>query len=68
MQDDSINYRGLMFQPYVRDLLNDEMIGMLNKIPTDEKKKQYLASIIEGLTQSDEWEADFNSEKLRRKI
>ena len=66
--DDSINYRGLMFQLYVRDLLTEETIELLNKIPTDKKKKQYLVSLMEGLKENDEWNADFNSEKLSRKI
>ena len=63
-----ITYKGLMFQLHVRDLLTDEMIGFLNKIPTDDKKKRYLASIIEGLYLNDEWDADFSSDKLSRKI
>ena len=67
-EDDSINYRGLMFQLHVRDLLEPETIKLLNKIPTDQKKKQYLVSLIEGLKENDEWNADFNSEKLSRKI
>ena len=68
LNDDSINYRGLMFQLYVRDLLNDKMIEMLKKTPTDEKKKQLLVSFMTGLDKNDEWNADFNSEKLSRKI
>ena len=66
--DDNINYRGLMFQLHVRDLLTEETIELLNKIPTDKKKKQYLVSLMEGLKENDEWNADFNSQKLRRKI
>ena len=66
--DDSINYRGLMFQLHARDLLTEETIELLNKIPTDKKKKQYLVSLMEGLKENDEWNADFNSDKLRRKI
>ena len=66
--DDSINYRGLMFQLHVRDLLTEETIELLNKIPTDKKKKQYLVSLMEGLKENDEWNADFNSQKLSRKI
>ena len=66
--DDSINYRGLMFQLHVRDLLTEETLELLNKIPTDKKKKQYLVSLMEGLKENDEWYADFNSEKLSRKI
>ena len=68
LNDDSINYRGLMFQLYVRDLLNDEMIEMIKKTPTDERKKQLLVSLMTGLDKNDEWNADFNSEKLSRKI
>ena len=68
MKDDSINYRGLMFQLFVRDLLTDEMVNLLNKLPTDQKKKQYLVSIIEGHKELDEWNADFDSAKLSRKI
>ena len=56
-----------MFQLHVRDLLSDEMIDILNKLRTDSKKKQYLVSIIEGLHQNDEWDADFDSDKLSRK-
>ena len=66
--DDSVTYRGLMFQLFVRDLLTDEMVDLLNKLPTDQKKKQYLVSIIEGHKELDEWNADFNSDKLSRKI
>ena len=65
--DDSVTYRGLMFQLFVRDLLTDEMVDLLNKIPTDQKKKQYLISIIEGHKELDEWNAEFDSAKLRRK-
>ena len=68
LNDGNINYRGLMFQLHVRDLLTPETIELLNKIPTDQKKKQYLVSLIEGLKENDEWNADFNSEKLSRKI
>ena len=68
LNDDSINYRGLMFQLYVRDLLNDEMIEMIKKTPTDEKKKILMVSLMIGLDKKDEWYADFNSEKLSRKI
>ena len=67
LNDGNINYRGLMFQLHVRDLLTPETIELLNKIPTDQKKKQYLVSLIEGLKENDEWNADFNSEKLSRK-
>ena len=66
--DDSVTYRGLMFQLFVRDLLTDEMVDLLNKLPTDQKKKQYLVSIIEGHKEKDEWYADFDSAKLSRKI
>ena len=66
--DDSVTYRGLMFQLFVRDLLTDEMVDLLNKLPTDQKKKQYLVSIIEGHKELDEWNADFDSAKLSRKI
>ena len=66
--DDNINYRGLMFQLHVRDLLPEETIELLNKIPTDKEKKQYLVSLMEGLKENDEWNADFNSQKLCRKI
>ena len=59
LNDDSINYRGLMFQLYVRDLLNDEMIEMIKKTPTDERKKQLLVSLMTGLDKNDEWNADF---------
>ena len=68
MEDDSVNYKGLMFQLHVRDLLTPETIELLNKIPTDQKKKKYLVSLMEGLKENDEWNADFNSEKLSRKI
>ena len=68
LNDDSVNYRGLMFQLFVRDLLTDEMVDLLNKLPSDQKKKQYLVSIIEGHKELDEWNADFDSAKLSRKI
>ena len=68
MEDDSINYKGLMFQLHVRDLLNPGIIEMLNKTPTDQKKKKVLVTLIEALKENDEWYADFNSEKLSRKI
>ena len=68
LNDDSVTYRGLMFQLFVRDLLSDEMVDLLNKLPTDQKKKQYLVSIIEGHKELDEWNADFDSAKLSRKI
>ena len=67
-KDDSVTYRGLMFQLFVRDLLTDEMVDLLNKLPTDQRKKQYLVSIIEGHKELDEWNADFDSAKLSRKI
>ena len=67
LNDNSVTYRGLMFQLFVRDLLTDEMVDLLNKIPTDQKKKQYLISIIEGHKELDEWNAEFDSAKLRRK-
>ena len=68
LNDDSVTYRGLMFQLFVRDLFTDEMVGILNQLPTDQRKKQYLASIIQGHIEKDEWTADFDSDKLSRKI
>ena len=65
--DDSVNYRGLMFQLFVRDLFTDEMVDILNQLP-DQRKKQYLVSIIQGHIEKDEWKADFDSAKLSRKI
>ena len=38
LNDESVTYRGLMFQLFVRDLLTDEMVDLLNKIPTDQKR------------------------------
>ena len=49
MEDDSINYRGLMFQLHARDLLSEETVELLNKIPTDQNKKKLLARLMEGL-------------------
>ena len=45
-----------MFQLFVRDLLSDEMIDLVDRLPTEQKKKQYLVSIIEGLKETAEWQ------------
>ena len=45
-----------MFQLFVRDLLSDEMIDLVDRLPTEQKKKQYLVSSIEGLKETAEWQ------------
>ena len=38
-----------MFQLHARDLLSEETVELLNKIPTDQNKKKLLARLMEGL-------------------
>ena len=66
--DDSITYQGLLFQIYVRGLMTDNMIDMINKTPTKEQKKQLIIGIMEGLKRNKEWTADFNRETLQQKV
>ena len=49
LDNQDIKSTGLMFQLFVRDLLSDEMMELADRLPTEQKKKQYLVSIIEGL-------------------
>ena len=56
LDNQDIKSTGLMFQFFVRDLLSDEMMELADRLPTEQKKKQYLISIIEGLKETDEWQ------------
>ena len=56
LDNQNIKSTGLMFQLFVRDLLSDEMMELADRLPTEQKKKQYLVSIIEGLKETDEWQ------------
>ena len=56
LDNQNIKSTGLMFQLFVRDLLSDEMIDLVDRLPTEQKKKQYLVSIIEGLKETAEWQ------------
>ena len=46
----------MLFQLFVRDLLSDEMMELADRLPNEQKKKQYLVSIIEGLKETEEWQ------------
>ena len=48
LNNQSIRSTGLMFQLFVRGLLSEEMIELADRLPNEQKKKQYLISIIEG--------------------
>ena len=56
LNNQDIKSTGLMFQLFVRDLLSDEMIELTDRLPNEQKKKQYLVSIIEGLKETKEWQ------------
>ena len=56
LDNQNIKSTGLMFQLFVRDLLSDEMIDLVDRLPTEQKKKQYLVSSIEGLKETAEWQ------------
>ena len=56
LDNQDIKPTGLMFQLFVRALLSDEMVELTDRLPTEQKKKQYLVSIIEGLKETDEWQ------------
>ena len=56
LNNQDIKSTGLMFQLFVRGLLSDEMVELTDRLPTEQKKKQYLVSIIEGLKETDEWQ------------
>ena len=56
LDNQDIKSTGLMFQLFVRGLLSDEMIELADRLPTEQKKKQYLVSIIEGLKETEEWQ------------
>ena len=56
LDNQDIKSIGLMFQLFVRGLLSDEMVELTDRLPTEQKKKQYLVSIIEGLKETDEWQ------------
>ena len=56
INNQDIKSTGLLFQLYVRDLLSDEIMKLTDRLPNEQKKKQYLVSIIEGLKESEEWQ------------
>ena len=56
LNNQDIKSTGLMFQLFVRDLLSDEMMELTDRLPNEQKKKQYLVSIIEGLKETEEWQ------------
>ena len=56
LDNQDIKSTGLMFQLFVRDLLSDEMMELADRLPNEQKEKQYLVSIIEGLKETDEWQ------------
>ena len=56
INNQDIKSTGLLFQLYVRDLLEPEMMELTDKLPNEQKKKQYLVSIIEGLKETEEWQ------------
>ena len=41
LDNQNIKSTGLMFQLFVRDVLSDEMIDLVDRLPTEQKKKQY---------------------------
>ena len=55
INNQDVKSTGLLFQLYVRDLLSDEMMELTDRLPNEQKKKQYLVSIIEGLKETEEW-------------
>ena len=56
LDNQDIKSTGLMFQLFVRGLLSDEMVELTDRLPTEQKKEQYLVSIIEGLKETAEWQ------------
>ena len=56
MNNQDIKPTALMFQLYVRGLLEDEMMELVDKLPDEQKNKQYLVSIIEFLKETAEWQ------------
>ena len=56
INNQDIKSTGLLFQLYVRDLLSPEIMELTDKLPNEQKKKQYLVSIIEGLKETAEWQ------------
>ena len=56
LNNQDVKSTGLMFQLFVGDILSDEMIELTDRLPNEQKKKQYLVSIIEGLKEAEEWQ------------
>ena len=56
INNQDVKSTGLLFQLYVRDSLSDEMMELTDRLPNEQKKKQYLVSIIEGLKETEEWQ------------
>ena len=56
INNQDIKSTGLLFQLYVRDLLSPEIMELTDKLPNEQRKKQYLVSIIEGLKETAEWQ------------
>ena len=56
INNQDIKSTGLLFQLYVRDLLSPEIMELTDKLPNEQKKKQYLVSLIEGLKETTEWQ------------
>ena len=67
LDNQDIKSTGLMFQLFVRGLLSDEMVELTDRLPTEQKKKQYLVSIIEGLKETAEWQQSGFSGKTFKK-
>ena len=57
---------GLMFQLFVRGLLSDEMVELTDRLPTEQKKKQYLVSIIEGLKETEWQQSGFAGKTVKK--
>ena len=67
MNSQDMKSTGLMFQLFARDLLTDEMIELTDRLPDEQKKKQYLVLIIEGLKETDEWQqSDFSGKRVKQ--
>ena len=56
INNQDVKSTGLLFQLYVRDLLSPEIMELTDRLPNEQKKKQYLVSIIEGLKETAEWQ------------
>ena len=67
LNNQDVKSTGLMFQLFVRDLLSDEMIELTDRLPHEQKKKQYLVSIIEGLKETEEWQQSGFAGKTAKK-